>query len=162
MEPAVWIVAVTKPNSEALAEHHLARQGFTSYCPRFEEKRANKPPRIRPLFPRYIFVIIEHAWYCLRSTRGITSVLLGEDGPAACPESIVSDLRKRHDHRGLVTLNRPPKFAVGSTVKALHGPLVGHALIYQGLAPHDRVHVLMEMLGRKCTVELPECELVAA
>lgn len=157
-----WIVGVTKPNSEAIAEENLKRQGFEYFCPRFEERRPNKAPRIRPLFSRYIFIRIEQLWYSIMGTRGISSVLLGDNGPGSVPDSLIEDLYRRMGKQGLVTLEPVPKFAQGTVVKTSSGPFTGHLLIYDNMTGRDRVRVLMEALGRKVSIELPESSLVAA
>ncbi len=153
---------MTKPNCETIASVNLQRQGFEYYCPWFSQKIPNKKPIRRPLFPRYIFILIDKVWYSLQGTRGITRVLLGLDGPQTIPSDIIGALRAREGKDGLISLQPAPKFRSGQSVKASHGPLVGHALIYDGMLSHDRVRVLMELLGRKVCVEIKEKLLVAA
>jgi transcription antitermination factor NusG len=156
-----WIVAMTKPNFEGLASERLAQQGFVSYCPRYLQKRPGLPDRHAPLFPRYLFVLIDQAWYCITGTRGISKVLLGNDGPAILPTSVIDDL-KRREIKGLVQLGKMPKYQPGQRVKAKSGPLQDHLLIYDDMTSHDRVRVLVNLLGRACKVELEEKTLIAA
>lgn len=94
-------------------------------------------------------------------TRGISRVLLGDDGPARLPDECIKDLRAR-EHHGLVQLTSPPKFLPGDRVKTETGPFVGHLLIYEGQSAHDRVKVLVNLLGRAVRIELDEKTLVAA
>src|SRR5258705_1154145 len=143
-----WIVCMTKPNQEAIASVNLARQHYGHYWPRFLQLRPNKPSLIRSLFPRYLFISIEQLWYSLRSTRGISHVLVGEGGrPQTLPDQFVANLRRREGADGLIQLSRAPAFEPGSTVKVEAGPLSGHLLIYDGMAPHERCKVLVSMLG---------------
>jgi transcription antitermination factor NusG len=158
----VWIVAVTKPNSEAIAEAHLRRQGFEHYCPRFEERRPNSKPRVKPLFSRYIFVFIDKAWYCIKSTIGISNILMGDTGPEPLPAEVIEKLKRQTKANGLVGLEPVPKFAIGSHLKTTTGPFAGQLLIYEGMTARDRCRVLMDTLGRKVAMDLPEAELVAA
>ena len=157
-----WIVAATKPNSEALAILNLDRQGFESYCPRILQKRPNKPPLIRPLFPGYMFVKINLQWYSIRNTRGIRQVLLGDAGPSIIADIVIEELKAREGRDGLVTLEPKDKFAKGTTVKAIKGPFQGHLMIYEGMVSQDRVRVLLDLLGRKCVVEVQDKNIVAA
>ena len=157
----VWIVALTRPNYEAIAEVNLGRQGFEHYCPKYQSKQPNKPSIVKVLFPRYIFIFIDQEWYSIKGTRGISKVLLGDNGPATLPEKIITDLKLR-EKNGLVQLSAPSKFQIGDRVKATEGPLIGHLLICDTMLPHERVRVLMELLGRKVTVELDEKSLIAA
>lgn len=157
-----WIVGITKPNSEPIAKENLLRQGFDCYYPLYEQRLPNKPPRIRPLFPRYVFILIDRVWYCLRNTRGMASILMGEGGPGQVPTSIIDNLRGRENEKGLYQLARKSKFQVGDKLKALKGPFTGSLCVYEGMSPHDRVNVLMDMLGMKVSVELEESALAAA
>ena len=157
-----WIVAMTKPNCEAIAGTNLQRQGFISYCPRSLFKRPNKPPIIRPLFARYMFIAITDGWYSIKSTYGISRVLMADNGPCEIDPSVIDSLKDREDRKGLVQLAPKPKFLHGTAVRTNTGPLAGHLMLYEGMTTHDRVRVLVELLGRKVTVELEEKLLVAA
>lgn len=152
---------MTRPQQEAIAAVNLSRQGYVNYCPKFATKQANKPTIIRPLFPRYIFIFIDQFWSSILGTRGISRILLGDNGPATLPESVITDLKAREEH-GLVTLTAPPKFRPGDPVKTDTGPLQGHLLVYEGMSSHDRVRVLADLLGRKVIIELDEQSLTAA
>lgn len=156
-----WIVALTRPNHEAIAGVNLTRQGYVNYCPVYKKTQGNKPSVIRPLFPRYIFIFIDQIWSSILGTRGISRLLLGDNGPASLPEAVIMELKGR-EQNGLVCLTVPPKFEPGDRVKTSVGPMAGHLLIYEGQSSHDRVRVLAELLGRKVTIELPEKSLIAA
>lgn len=156
-----WIVAMCRPNQEVIAGLNLSRQGYVNYCPRYAKRQANKTTAIKPLFPRYIFIYIEQFWSSILGTRGISRVLLGDNGPAPLHDRIITELQAR-ELGGLVQLIAPPKFQPGERVKTETGPLVGHLLIYEGQSSHDRVKVLAQLLGRACVIELPEKSLIAA
>lgn len=153
---------MTKPCHEAIAAEHLRRQGYQFYYPRFLERKPNRTPRVRPLFPRYMFVFIEQAWYSLLGTRGISCVLMGVTGPAVLTSPIIDALKQREDSRGLVSLTIPPKFKPGEAVKARSGPLAGHLLIVDGMPARERCRVLLNLLGRQVPCDLAESLLVAA
>ena len=153
---------MTKPNHEAIAAVNLQRQGFRHYYPRFMLKKPGATPVIRPLFPRYIFIFVEQMWRSLSGTRGISYVLMGEGGPQTVDDQVVDRIREREGKDGLYQLTAPPKFQPGEKVKAEEGPLVGLPLFYEGMVAHDRVNVLVEMLGRQCRVEIEEKILITA
>ena len=157
-----WVAAMTKPNCEAVAEENLRRQGFACYVPRFQQRYPNKKTQIRPLFPRYIFIYIERAWYCLRGTRGITHVIMGESGPQPIPANEIEKLRARQDKKGYINLEPRPKFLPGEALRAKEGPLAGCLMVYDGMSAHERVKVLVSILGRKVPAEIDEKVLVAA
>jgi transcriptional antiterminator RfaH len=157
-----WLVAMTRPNHEGIASLHLARQGFTWYYPRYAHKRPGLATIIRPLFPRYMFIRLEQVWHSLHGTRGLSRLLMGENGPQLLSDGAVEGIQAREDKHGLYQLVAPPRFRKGSKVKCQQGPLAGLSLLYEGMAAHDRVKVLAELLGRACIVEVEEKLLIAA
>lgn len=157
---------MTKPNHEAIAAENLRRQRYEFYCPRILEQRGAKAV-IRPLFPRYIFILIDQIWYSLRSTRGISYVIPGTSGPATIPAFEIDKLKRNEDSNGLVCLKPPPaapEFNKGDKLKTSDGThhLAGQLLIYEGMAAHERVKVLASLLGRQLIVEMPRAALTAA
>ena len=160
-----WSVVMTKPNCENLAVANLKRQGYDTYFPRFAQEIPGKPTSIRPLFPRYLFVVITDKWYSIRGTRGVSYLLLGDDGPAFIPESIISNIKAKENDKGFIVLaknNSVERFSKGDKVKATDGPLTGIDLIYEGMAPHERVKVLADILGRQVPVLIEEKLLITA
>lgn len=160
-----WAIVLSKPNCEAIAIENLRRQGYGYYWPRFRQLKPDKTFAVKPLFPRYLFVSFDKLWYSIRGTRGVSHVLLGNDGPALVRQAIIDELRSREDKKGFVQLSKElpeDKFAKGQQVKTTEGPLLGLPLIYEGMSSHDRVKVLAEILGRKVVVTVSEKSLVAA
>lgn len=152
---------MTRPQQEGLASEHLLRQGFLPYCPRYCERKPNKKPVIRPLFPRYLFISIDLLWHSILGTRGISHILMGCDGPQRVPDRVISGLQSREEN-GLVSLTPKARFAPGSKVKVTDGPLAGYLLVYEGMSTHERVKCLIDLLGRAVTIELEDKLLVAA
>ncbi len=162
-----WAVVMTKPNSENLATANLCQQGFTTYLPRFQYHRPDHTIQVKPLFPRYVFTLIERAWYQINGTYGVSYVLQGNDGPATIPQSEIDHIRALENSKGFIVLPgvagfEGERFTKNQVVKTTSGPLQGLRLIYQGMTGRDRVKVLMDMLGRETTVTLQERLLVAA
>jgi transcriptional antiterminator RfaH len=157
-----WAVALSKPNQEAIAAVNLQRQGFEYYYPRFLHKKPGSSGTIRPLFPRYMFVLIGQTWRSLSGTRGISYLLMSEGGPQTVPDQIIAGIKGREDKSGLFQLAAPPKFMAGVKVKTNEGPFTGVPLIYEGMAAHERCSVLAEILGRQVKITIEEKLLVAA
>lgn len=160
-----WAVVISKPNSEAIAVANLQRQGFVSYFPRYRYQKPNKPLIIKPLFPRYLFVFVDKFWYSIKGTRGVTNILLAEEGPSVVPASIIEAIKGREDAEGFVVVGREirqEKFIKGQAVRATEGPFAGLSLIYEGMSAQDRVKVLVEILGRQVPATVSESKLVAA
>lgn len=160
-----WSVVMTKPNCENIAVTNLKRQGYDCYFPRFAQETPGKPTVIRPLFPRYIFVIIADRWYSIRGTRGVSYPLLGENGPAIIPEAIINNIKSKENDKGFIILtskDKLEKFSEGDKVKVTEGPFSGIDMIYQGMTSQDRVRVLAEMLGQQVQILIEEKLLTTA
>ena len=164
---ARWYVVQTQVNGEAKAAQNLLRQGFDIYLPRYLKRRrhARKVDFVaRPLFPRYMFVAIDMAtqrWRSIQSTFGVSRLVCNGDDPALVPEGVVRALRAREDDKGFVKMDARPAFAPGDKVRVLAGAFMDSAGLFNGLADHDRVSILLDMLGRKVRVLL-DADLVAA
>ena len=76
-----WFVVQTQPNAENKAVAHLARQGFVTYLPRYLKRRrhARRVDIVAaPLFPRYLFVVIDmtaQRWRSIYSTVGVSRLI---------------------------------------------------------------------------------------
>jgi transcriptional antiterminator RfaH len=157
---ARWYVVQTQVNGEAKAVANLRRQGFETYLPRYLKRRRHARKvdfAARPLFPRYLFVAIDVAaqrWRSVQSTFGVSHLVTNGDEPAIVPEGVVAALKAREDAKGFVTLDVRPAFVLGDKVRVLAGAFMDNAGLFNGMADHDRVSILLEMLGRKVRVLL--------
>jgi transcriptional antiterminator RfaH len=163
-----WYVVQTQVNGEAKAAQNLARQGYEIYLPRYLKRRRHARKvdfTAKPLFPRYMFVAIDMAtqrWRSIQSTFGVARLVSNGDDPATVPEGVLHALRAREDDKGFVRLDSKPTFAPGDKVRVLAGAFMDSAGLFNGLADHDRVSILLEMLGRKVRVLLDADMVVAA
>ena len=164
---ARWFVVQTQVNGEAKAAQNLKQQGYDVYLPRYLKRRRHARKvdfTAKPLFPRYMFVAIDMAtqrWRSVQSTFGVSRLVCNGDEPAAVPEGVVDALKQREDERGFVRMDLKPSFAVGDKVRVLAGAFMDNAGLFHGIADHDRVSILLDMLGRKVRVLL-DADMVAA
>lgn len=162
-----WYVVQTQVNGEAKAAQNLLRQGYEIYLPRYLKRRRHARKvdfAAKPLFPRYLFVAVDMAtqrWRSIQSTFGVARLISNGDEPATVPEGVVSALRSREDEKGFVKLKTEPDFAPGDKVRVLAGAFMDSAGLFNGMADHDRVSILLDMLGRKVRVLL-DADMVAA
>jgi transcriptional antiterminator RfaH len=162
-----WYVVQTQVNAEAKAAQNLQRQGYEIYLPRYLKRRRHARKvdlTAKPLFPRYMFVAIDMAtqrWRSIQSTFGVSHMVCNGDDPAAIPEGVVAALKAREDDKGFVKMDVKPAFAPGDKVRVLAGAFMDSAGLFSGLADHDRVSILLDMLGRKVRVLL-DADMVAA
>lgn len=165
---STWYVVQTHVHSEMKAAAHLARQGFSTYLPRYLKRRrhARKIETVKvPLFPRYLFVDIDRAtqgWRTIQSTIGVSRLVCNGDEPAPVPLGVISDLLQREDADGLIPLNFAPRFTPGDKIRVLDGLFTGCLGLFQGMTDQERVAILLDMLGRKTRVVLDGESVTAA
>lgn len=149
-----WTACKVKANRERYAQHHIEAQHHLTYCPRFRDIfRQNS---IRPMFPSYVFVLIHDRWMHLNSTYGVLNVVMqGHEIPARIPEQVINDLRVREDNTGLVKQVQFNRFKNNDRVEVLHGPFAGQIGRYAGLIKSSHLRVLMDILGRGISVDIP-------
>ncbi len=162
-----WYVVQTQANGEAKAALNLVRQGYEVYLPRHLRRRrhARKIDFVaKPLFPRYLFVTVDMAtqrWRSIQSTLGVCHLVANGNEPAVLPDAIVAGLKAREDANGYVKIDTHPKFAPGDKVRVLAGVFMDSAGVFDGMGDHDRVAILLDMLGGKVRVHL-DADLVTA
>ncbi len=167
MQGARWFVVQTQVNGEAKAAQNLRQQGYDIYLPRYLKRRRHARKvdfTAKPLFPRYMFVAIDMAtqrWRSIQSTFGVSRLVCNGDEPAAVPAGVVDALKQREDEKGFVKMDLRPSFAPGDKVRVLAGAFMDSAGLFNGMADHDRVSILLDMLGRKVRVLL-DADMVAA
>ena len=106
-----------------------------------------------PLFPGYCFVAIELQWHTAGRAPGMVRIVLDGGVPARVPDSVIAEIRAR-ERNGLVELPKRETFHVGDQVWILQGPFAGHLGLYAGMRAHERVLVLLALLGGQQRVEL--------
>jgi transcriptional antiterminator RfaH len=159
-----WVVVMTKPNCEAMAEENLKQQGYGVYYPRFKTIGRGQVILKRPLFPRYIFACIDKFWYSIRGTRGVSHLLMSDSGPATVHPSTIEGLKAKEDKDGFIVLGKDTpeeRFKIGDPVRATEGPLAGLDLIYEGMTSQDRVKILISLFGRQTSGTIEDRVLVA-
>jgi transcriptional antiterminator RfaH len=153
---AYWTAARYMLAQERLALHFLRLAGFEVYLPRLRAQRILRGRRVEvtpPLFPGYCFVAIELQWHAAHRAPGTLGLVMNGGGPAHVPDSVIAELRSR-ERNGLIELTKRRGPRVGSRVKVTVGPFAGQLGIYAGMKPHQRVEVLLTLLGGQQRVSL--------
>jgi transcription elongation factor/antiterminator RfaH len=153
-----WFLAHTQPKSEQRAELHLGAQGFRTYLPQIQKtvRHARQLKTVQaPLFPRYLFVILDlerDRWLSVRSTIGVSRLFTTQDGrPVPVPSGIVESLIGRSD--GALT-RLDAGLVAGQQVRILSGPFADLVGTLKRLDGAGRVKVLLEMMGTAVPVIL--------
>ena len=151
-----WCCAQIEPYRERLALHCLGLNGFEVYCPRVREQirvRGCKVVRTPLLFPGYAFILVVSAWWSARWSPGVRRIVMDGEHPAHVPNDVISEIRSR-ERNGLVELVRPGRFRPGTRVRVTSGPLSEKIGMLAVLRPHERVIVLLNLLGGDQRVDL--------
>jgi transcriptional antiterminator RfaH len=158
---AYW--AAARLHRERLGLHcleHIA--GFEVYAPRICSHRVVNGRRITftpLLFPPYVFVWIELQWHAAAYAPGVASLVRNGDGePAHVSPALVTALRAR-ERNGLIELPKPRGLVAGDRVRVVTGPFGGQLGLVAGMRPHQRVAVLLTLLGAAQRVELPRAAI---
>jgi transcriptional antiterminator RfaH len=163
-----WYATYTQPHAEDKALDHLQRQGYSVYLPRYRRwvRHARRRTLVsRPLFPRYLFVGLDRLtqlWRPIRSTVGVAGLVSSGDEPVAVPPEIIEALRRREGEGGFDLLSPVQSARPGDAVRVIDGPfqdLVGRLL---GVADHERVFVLLDVLGRSVRASVAALAVEAA
>jgi transcriptional antiterminator RfaH len=163
-----WYAAYTQLHGEAKAVDHLRRQGYALYLPRYRRFVRHARKRVlvlRPLFPRYLFVGIDRLtqrWRPIRSTVGVIGLVASGDEPVPVAPEVIETLRRREQDGAFDLLSPVQRLRVGDAVRVTEGPfedLIGRLL---SVADHERVFILLDLLGRSVRAEVSAAAVEAA
>jgi transcription elongation factor/antiterminator RfaH len=153
-----WYLAHTLPHNECRAQLHLGAQGFRTHFPTIQKtiRHARQLRTVRaPLFPRYIFLILDPGrdrWLSVQSTVGVSSLYTCEDRPVPVPEGIVETLIENTDEANLALF--AGGLSTGQSVRILSGPFANFVGTLERLDAAGRVRVLLDMMGTAVPVAL--------
>jgi transcriptional antiterminator RfaH len=159
-----WCAAQLQTNREGLALHMLEQiEGFTVYAPRLRQRRRYHGRWVETtplLFVSYAFVLIELQWHRARWAPGVIRLIMDGLQPAKVPDSAIAELRRR-EQNGAVELPKLSELAPGDQVRIVRGPLRDRLGLYQGMKSHERVALLLTMLGGARHVTLARSDVAA-
>ena len=153
-----WFLVHTQPNSERRAALHLGGQGFRTHFSTIQKtiRHARQLRTVRaPLFPRYIFIILDlqrDRWLSVRSTVGVSSLFSCDGRPIPVPVGIVETLIENTDEANLTLFSSGLR--TGQSVRILSGPFVDFVGTLERLDDAGRVRVLLDMMGTAVPVAL--------
>jgi transcriptional antiterminator RfaH len=162
-----WHVVHSKPRREQQALENLERQGYTCFLPTLDvEKIARGKFQIatEPLFPRYVFIQLEHAtknaglnmqsWAPIRSTLGVQRLVSFGASPAVVDDALIAELATHN-----ATLQTPVAiFEANDSVVIKQGAFAGVEGLYQRLTQlpsgEARAFVLIELLNKTSVLSI--------
>jgi transcription elongation factor/antiterminator RfaH len=158
-ENEFWYVVHTQPNREAIAQRHLANQGFQPFLPQFVKttSHARKLHKsIAPLFPRYLFVRLDlnrDRWHSVNGTIGVSSLIMTGERPSPVKHGVVETLIASTAPDGDLRFMQP--LCVGERVRLVAGPFAEQLGVLKHFDASGRVRVLLEIMGSQIPVNLP-------
>jgi transcriptional antiterminator RfaH len=154
-----WYLLHSKPRQEDLAAEHLLRQGYRVCCPKLrlpKMRRDRWELAVEPLFPRYLFAAVrvgEQALQPLHATRGVSRVVRFGDTYARVQSTLIERLERTADGLGVHEFRSSP-FEPGKRVRVFAGPFRDFEGVFERAEGHDRVHLLLDILGGEARVTL--------
>jgi transcription elongation factor/antiterminator RfaH len=154
----LWFVVHTKPGNEERVRSNLTNQEIESFLPllkSYQYKSGKMAPRIRPLFPNYLFakLDVETHYYKVKWTRGVNKILGSKFGPIPIAERVVEMIKKRAGEDNLVELVDDLKD--GDAIQVTSGPLKDLMGIFKKeMSSRGRVKVLLSLIGVDVPVQI--------
>ena len=128
---AFWAAVQFHSQRERMATHFLGQAGFTIWLPRIRERciiHGRRQHVLRPLFPGYLFIVIELQWHAAQTAPGVIRLVKDGERPAQVPDRVIEELRGR-ERNGVVQLPEPaPRLRPGGRVRVT----VGHSVATWG------------------------------
>ena len=161
-----WFVARVLAHQENRAQFNLHRLGFRSFLPRLRRtiRHARKlRDTLNPLFPGYIFIVIDlskQRWRSINGTFGVASLIMGAEQPTPVPPGVVEALVASYESRGVVRFD--DGLEIGQKVRILSGPFAETICRLADLDDRGRVRVLLEIMGMEVAAQLDRSAIASA
>jgi transcription antitermination factor NusG len=161
-----WFVARVLAHQENRAQFNLHRLGFRNFLPRLRRtvRHARKlRDTLSPLFPGYIFIVIDlskHRWRSINGTFGVASLIMGGEQPMPVPPGVVEALVASYANCGAIRLD--DGLEIGQKVRILSGPFAETICRLAHLDDRGRVRVLLEIMGMEVATQLDRSAIASA
>ena len=164
-----WFVARVLAHQENRAQFNLHRLGFRSFLPRLRRtiRHARKlRDTMNPLFPGYIFIVIDlskQRWRSINGTFGVASLIMGAEQPTPVPPVVDEALVASYESRGEVRFD--DGLEIGQKVRMAIVRGHSQSLSICRLADLDdrgRVRVLLEIMGMEVAAQLDRSAIASA
>lgn len=160
-----WYVAYCMPLKEQHVATVLSRSLSETYLPLIR-RRVDGKQTYGALFPRYVFLHVNLSMVRMsqiRATPGLLRLVACGDTPQPIPASVIELLRQQVNQINAQGGLPAHAFQPGDAVRFTKGPLHGlHAVFTGPMHPTERVHVLLDFLGRLNEVEVAVHQLERA
>lgn len=155
-----WYVVRTQPHREARAAFHLGNQGYQVFLPRFLKSRRHTrkfETVLAPLFPRYLFVVLDltrDRWRSVNGTPGVEHLLMRGGEPEPVPRGLVEGFVRLAEAEGAIHIGK--SLHQGKVIRVTAGPFAELLGQIEHLDDRGRVRVLLGIMGGSVPVLLSE------
>jgi hypothetical protein len=164
-----FALALCQPNRELAIARSLTRHHFPNHVFKIRNRcvvRGRVLDRLRPAFPRYVFLDPRNAFHALRTRFGIFDFVRGDGGHIAeVPDLALTSLRKIADVDDVIPApeRQSGRFRFGDRV-IVHSSddhrIVGQRAIFQYMVDEYRALVSLEWLSASVPCQVDERQLV--
>jgi transcription antitermination factor NusG len=154
-----WLIASYKSNEVKKVQSNLLNQNFDFYLPRITIKKINANPKVEVLFPGYIFVNTSLENYsALKYTIGIKKIIKFGDNISCISSEEIEAIQMAVETSKIGPAVSQIK--IGQDVFIAKGSLKGIIAKVCSLPSKERVNVLLNFLGSRRKVTIPEKDLI--
>ncbi|MCX7994780.1 MAG: UpxY family transcription antiterminator [candidate division WOR-3 bacterium] len=158
-----WYAIYTRCHHERTTNKILIDKGLTTFLPEIIVPSRRKDRKIlikRPLFPNYLFVLLDHNkenWLKVYRTHGVVRIC-GNGRPTPIPDEDINSIKIFvQSERNIYPL---PYLVVGSKVRIVSGPLAGAiGILLKEDHKKRRLVVSIELMGQSVAVNLADDEV---
>ena len=161
IENSKWFLVYTKAREEERAKKNLENQGFETFLPMIDSETINQPKSffLKPMFPRYLFIKINiksDNWSHIKSTRGVSHLVVFGDKLAEVPSFVVAFLKTRVDEHDVVKQKViRQEFQKGDKLVIKKGIMKGKEASFLSKTDTERVKILLTLMNELIIAELP-------
>ena len=164
-ENSKWYLVYTKAKEEKKAKENLENQGFEIFLPMisYEKMDLSKPDSLETMFPRYLFIKINTErdnWTHIKSTRGVSHLVVFGQKLAAVPHQVVAFLKARVDDNNIARhkITRQ-EYQQDDKLVIKEGILKGRGARFLSKNSKERVRILLRLLNQLVTAEIPASDV---
>jgi len=156
----LWYAVYSQPNKEDSLWRQLQRRSIEVFYPRIRVKPVNPRSRkIRPYFPRYLFVNVDLEEIGVSTLQYIpfaVGVVSFGGEPAIVPENLIQSIKQKVQEIDQAGGETFIDLKQGDQIVIENGPFMGYEAIFDLRLPDsDRVQVFLKMLSdRHLRVEM--------
>lgn len=154
-----WYTVQVKPHKEMQVYRYLrsTNHDLDVYYPSFTVDPVNpRSSRVRPYFPRYLFVeaiLDDIGESVLRWLPGAVGLVCFGGEPAIVPENFIFELKRRVASMDKTGGSQLGGIKPGDRVRVTSGPFADcEGVFHTWLSGEDRVQIFLEWLGRQVNV----------